>query len=81
MKPIYDFHRLLQSLNRVLPLKKRYFFFFKQIVKIFVRRKTKWSIGIYTGQSLFDFVSMENIRNPVLTAKLDEVMTKADATT
>lgn len=69
MKKIYDSHSFLQNLNRVLPLKKRYFFFFKQIAKTFVRRKSKWSIGIYTGQSIFDFVSTENIKNPVLTAK------------
>jgi hypothetical protein len=38
-------------------------------VKRFVRRRYEWSIGIYVGESLFKFVSPENITNPVLTAK------------
>lgn len=37
-------------------------------IKKFVRRRCEWSIGIYTGKSLFNF-SSENISNPVLTAK------------
>ncbi len=35
----------------------------------FVARQNKWSIGIYIGESPFNFVSPENISNPVLTAK------------
>ncbi|MBD2138462.1 hypothetical protein H6F32_12875 [Anabaena sp. FACHB-1237] len=42
---------------------------FKEIVKKFVRRKSDWSIGIYTGDSPFNLSSPENIKNPVLTAK------------
>ena len=43
--------------------------FIKRIAKKFVRRKENWSIGIYEGNSLFDFNSPKNIRNPVLTAR------------
>lgn len=35
----------------------------------FVTTQEKWSIGIYVGESPFDFVSPENMTNPVLTAK------------
>lgn len=35
----------------------------------FVARRLKWSIGIYIGESPFDFISPENTTNPVLTAK------------
>lgn len=35
----------------------------------FVTKQEKWSIGIYIGESPFNFVSPENISNPVLTAK------------
>ena len=35
----------------------------------FVREQQEWSIGIYMGESPFDFVSPGNITNPVLTAK------------
>lgn len=38
-------------------------------VKRFVRKRYEWSIGIYTGESLFEFISPKNITNPVLTAK------------
>lgn len=38
-------------------------------VRLLVRRRCEWSIGIYTGESLFNFVSPQNISNPVLTAK------------
>ncbi|WP_206758423.1 hypothetical protein [Nostoc sp. FACHB-133] len=69
METIYGFHSLLRKTNRVFTLKKRYFSFFKELARTLVRRQTKWSIGIYTGQSLWDFVSTENIKNPVLTAK------------
>ena len=34
----------------------------------FVVEQDKWSIGIYIGESPFNFVSPENISNPVLTA-------------
>jgi len=35
----------------------------------FVTKQEKWSIGIYMGESPFNFVSPENITNPILTAK------------
>ncbi len=35
----------------------------------FVEKQSKWSIGIYIGESPFNLVSPENINNPVLTAK------------
>jgi len=35
----------------------------------FVTKQENWSIGIYIGESPFNFVSPENISNPVLTAK------------
>jgi len=35
----------------------------------FVTKQEKWSIGIYIGESPFNFVSPENITNPILTAK------------
>jgi len=36
----------------------------------FVRRRSYgWSIGIYIGESIFNFVSPENISNPVLNAQ------------
>lgn len=41
----------------------------KNIVRNFVKRRYKWSIGIYTGDSLTNFTSPANISNPVLTAK------------
>ncbi|WP_348535425.1 glucosamine inositolphosphorylceramide transferase family protein [Komarekiella delphini-convector] len=46
-----------------------YFSSLKKMARTFVRRRCEWSIGIYTGESLFDFSSTENIKNPVLTAK------------
>lgn len=49
--------------------KSGYLSSFKEIVKRFVRRKSDWSIGIYTGDSPFNLSSPENIKNPVLTAK------------
>ncbi len=74
METIYGFHGLLRKINRVFNLKKRYFSFFKELAITLVRRQTKWSIGIYTGQSLLDFVSTENICCVwYQTAKLDEV--------
>ena len=33
------------------------------------RELRRWSIGIYTGESPFNFISPENVVNPVLTAK------------
>lgn len=41
----------------------------KSFVKRFVSRQYNWSIGIYFGKSLVDFIELENINNPVLTAK------------
>ncbi|MBW4637286.1 MAG: hypothetical protein KME05_03450 [Gloeocapsa sp. UFS-A4-WI-NPMV-4B04] len=41
----------------------------KSFIKRFVKRQYNWSIGIYFGKSPFDFVAIENINNPVLTAK------------
>ena len=35
----------------------------------FVHQKEDWSIGIYTGDSPFNFPSSQNRRNPVLTAE------------
>lgn len=35
----------------------------------FVKRKSEWSIGIYIGKDPFNFVSLDKINNPVLTAK------------
>jgi hypothetical protein len=40
----------------------------KHFVKRFVRRRSQWSIGIYWGNSPFNFVSPDHITNPVLTA-------------
>lgn len=34
-----------------------------------MEKQNEWSIGIYIGESPFNFVSPKNIRNPVLTAK------------
>jgi hypothetical protein len=41
----------------------------KSFLKKFVRRQRKWSIGIYLGESPFNFYSPINVNNPVLTAK------------
>ena len=35
----------------------------------FATTQEKWSIGIYVGESPFDFASPKNVTNPVLTAK------------
>jgi hypothetical protein len=35
----------------------------------FVAKQSEWSIGIYIGESPFNLISPETIRNPVLTAK------------
>lgn len=35
----------------------------------FFAKREKWSVGIYTGSTPFNFISPENINNPVLTAK------------
>lgn len=50
-------------------IKLRDFSLIKNLAKTFVRRKSDWSIGIYIGESPFDFVSPKNCQNPVLTAK------------
>ncbi|GAA6617518.1 hypothetical protein [Scytonema sp. NUACC26] len=49
--------------------KLKYVAFTKRMAKSFIRRKGDWSIGIYTGESLFKFDSPKHINNPVLTAK------------
>lgn len=36
--------------------------------KILVKREGKWSIGIYTGNSPYNFTDNHNIKNPVITA-------------
>jgi hypothetical protein len=41
----------------------------KNFIKRFVRRKDRWSIGIYVGDSPYHFWQAKNVRNPVLTAK------------
>ncbi|BAZ27957.1 hypothetical protein NIES4074_03870 [Cylindrospermum sp. NIES-4074] len=58
-----------QSVTSNLQVGNRYFCWFKSLTKTFVKRRHKWSIGIYTGDSLTNFSSPANIRNPVLTAK------------
>ncbi|NDJ24223.1 hypothetical protein GS682_21745 [Nostoc sp. B(2019)] len=60
---------LPQALDRGSARKSRYISDFKRMARVFVRRKCDWSIGIYTGKSIFDFAATENIKNPVLTAK------------
>lgn len=35
----------------------------------FVKMNGKWSIGIYSGEYLFDFSSPHNISNPIFSAK------------
>lgn len=42
---------------------------FISLIKRIFRKQDEWSIGIYIGESLENFVSPENISNPVLTAK------------
>ncbi|MGF1936147.1 MAG: glucosamine inositolphosphorylceramide transferase family protein [Nostoc sp. ChiQUE02] len=68
MKLMHKTRNLPQVLDRGSARKSGYFSF-KRMARAFVRRTCDWSIGIYTGESLFDFVSTENIKNPVLTAK------------
>ncbi|HEY9640576.1 MAG TPA: hypothetical protein V6C57_08830 [Coleofasciculaceae cyanobacterium] len=41
----------------------------KSIAKQFICRRDKWSIGIYRGDSPFNFIAPEGIKNPVLTAE------------
>ncbi|MGF1933170.1 MAG: glucosamine inositolphosphorylceramide transferase family protein [Nostoc sp. ChiQUE02] len=65
----YKINRILQASNRVSRVNDRYLAGMKNIAKTFVARRSEWSIGIYIGKSLFDFVSPEKIINPVLTAK------------
>jgi len=43
--------------------------FAKKFIKQFVKKQENWSIGIYVGTSVVDFVAPKNINNPVLTAK------------
>ncbi|MBW4688347.1 MAG: hypothetical protein KME40_25465 [Komarekiella atlantica HA4396-MV6] len=65
MKVIHNRH----SLDSGSVINSRYFSYFKRMARAFVRRRCEWSIGIYTGESLLDLTSTENIKNPVLTAK------------
>ncbi|MBD2563168.1 MULTISPECIES: glucosamine inositolphosphorylceramide transferase family protein [Nostoc] len=69
MYKTYKLNSNSQVSNRVFRLKDRYLTGMKNIAKTFVKRRSEWSIGIYLGESLFDFVSPEKISNPVLTAK------------
>lgn len=41
----------------------------KTIAKQFIRSKAEWSIGIYQGDSPFNFKAPKSVKNPVLTAK------------
>ncbi|WP_420762545.1 glucosamine inositolphosphorylceramide transferase family protein [Nostoc sp. CALU 546] len=65
----YQTNSKLQVLDKFSRVNDRYLAGMKNIAKIFVTRRSDWSIGIYTGESLFDFVNPEKISNPVLTAK------------
>lgn len=49
--------------------RSRYLSSLKNIVKTFVKRRSEWSIGIYTGESPLQLSSPRNIQNPVLTAQ------------
>jgi hypothetical protein len=49
--------------------KSTYLSSLKKVARTFVRRKSDWSIGIYTGESPLKLSSPENIKNPVLTAQ------------
>lgn len=60
-KLVSDFKALSKAYIRKL----KFIYYLKKIVK----RQEEWSIGIYLGESLSNFVSPENISNPVLTAK------------
>jgi hypothetical protein len=41
----------------------------KSLIKRFIQRQRKWSIGIYSGASPFDWSAPKGISNPVLQAK------------
>lgn len=69
MNVIADDYRTMQALNRQSSLASTYFLTLRRIAKIFIRRSSNWSIGIYTGTSPFSLFPPENIKNPVLTAK------------
>ncbi len=58
-----------QVFDRVSRVNHRYLAGIKKIAKTFVTRRSEWSIGIYIGESPFNFVSPKTIINPVLTAK------------
>ncbi|WP_138498119.1 glycoside hydrolase family 32 protein [Nostoc sp. PA-18-2419] len=60
---------ILQVFDKVSQVNSRYLSRIKNIAKIFVTRRSEWSIGIYLGESPFSFVSANTIINPVLTAK------------
>lgn len=62
-------NRILQVSDRVSRVNHKYLAGMKKIAKSFVTRRSEWSIGIYIGESLFEFFSPEKIINPVLTAK------------
>ncbi|MBX9252828.1 hypothetical protein H1Q63_02255 [Desmonostoc muscorum CCALA 125] len=58
-----------QLFDKASRINDRYLTGIKNIAKIFVATRSEWSIGIYIGESLLDFVCPEKIINPVLTAK------------
>ncbi|MBD2614930.1 MAG: glycoside hydrolase family 32 protein [Nostoc sp. GBBB01] len=58
-----------QVFDRVSRVNHRYLAGIKNIAKIFVTRRSEWSIGIYIGESPLDLVSPDTIINPVLTAQ------------
>ncbi|MCF2147316.1 hypothetical protein IQ276_012995 [Desmonostoc muscorum LEGE 12446] len=64
-----NLNSISQVFDRVSRVNNRYLAGIKNIAKIFITRRSEWSIGIYTGESPFDFVCPDTIINPVLTAK------------
>jgi hypothetical protein len=62
-------HRLFQRFDTLSIEGGKNIAYFKKIARSFIRRRCEWSIGIYVGESLFDFESPEEVSNPVLTAK------------
>ncbi|MBG1245576.1 glycoside hydrolase family 32 protein [Nostoc sp. NZL] len=70
MNRIYEpNHNKMQKSNRRDLLERRYFSLLKRIARTFVRRRSQWSIGIYTGKSHLSLFPPDNLNNPVLTAK------------
>ncbi len=64
----YNLPSILQVSDRIFKINQRYLAEIRNIAKTFVTRRSEWSIGIYIGESLFNFVCPEKITNPVLTA-------------